>query len=663
MLARLPIAIRIHFITAIALVGLLAVAAFEATSRSRDLETERVGMLSAVVDSGIAIAAAEHARATRGEITLQEAQARAAAAMGTIRYRGQEYIWINDMAPRMVMHPFRPDLNGQDLAGLADPRGFHLFRGFVDAVRANAQGGVVGYLWPRPGASEPVEKLSFVRGFEPWGWVIGTGVYVDDLRASQRAVWVSAMLSALAAGVVVALLATLLARGIAGPLAEVTRSTTALAEGKLETAVAGVGRRDEIGRLASALETFRRMGMEKLELEAAAASTRAAADRRQAAMDAHVQEFGASASGGMADVVTSAAAMREVAQSMAQTAERIRTRARDTGAEADGAARNLSAVAAATEQLAASTGEIARQVAEATEAVGAAVAEARDSDRLVAGLTGQAAEIGGVVRLIEDIAGRTNLLALNATIEAARAGEAGKGFAVVASEVKALAAQTAKATAEIGARIAAVQDATRQACDGIARISETVGRVESIATAVAGAVDEQGRATREIASSAQVVSSATEAASNAMAEFAHAADEATTLGRNVLEAAERSGREAEALRSELDGFLEAMRATDDRRSFERIAMGGRPVEIIAADGSTVKGRLVDLSFGGVGIDTTHEAAAGTRLSFSFPGVQGVVAGRVVRYANGRLACALRQDNASRAVIQQVLDGATQRRAA
>ena len=663
MLARLPIAIRIHFITAIALAGLLVVAGLDARSRSQDLERERTALLSAVVDSGIAIAAAEHARAAAGQITQQDAQARAAAALAAIRYRGQEYIWINDMTPRVVMHPFRPDMNGQDVSSLTDPSGFHLFRGFVAAVRANPQGGVVGYLWPRPGASEPVEKLSFVRAFEPWGWVIGTGVYVDDLRAAQREVWFTAMMEAVLAGLLVAALATLLARGIAGPLAAVTRSTTALAAGDLDTAVAGAGRGDEIGRLASALETFRRQGIEKREIEAEAEAARAARDRRQAAMESHVQEFGASASGAMADVVDSAARMREVAQAMAATAERIRNRAQETGAEADSAARNLSAVAAATEELAASTGEIARQVADATEAVGAAVAEARDSDRLVAGLTGQAEAIGDVVRLIEDIAGRTNLLALNATIEAARAGEAGKGFAVVASEVKALAAQTAKATAEIGARISAVQEATRQACDGIARIGQTVARVESIATAVAGAVDEQGKATREIASSAQIVSSATDSASSAMAEFAEAADQATGLGRDVLQAAERSGREAEALRGELDSFLEAMRANDDRRSFERVPMGGAAVDVLLADGTAQPARLADLSLGGAGMDCTLAAPPGTRVTLRFPGFEGTAPGRVVRCEGGRLACALRQDAATRALIQQVIQRQGLRRAA
>ena len=661
--SRFPIAIRIHFITAIAVLGLVVVAAFDASSRSRQLEQDRTELLRAVVQTGIGIAAAEQARVGRGEATVAEAQSRAAAAIGAMRYLGEEYLWVNDMTPRMVMHPFRPELNGRDLGGMQDPNGFHLFRAFVETARASPEGGVVGYLWPRPGAEQPVEKLSYVAPFAPWGWVIGTGVYVDDLRAAQRGVWLTAMIQAAAAGLLVALLATLLARGIARPLAAVTASTTALAGGDLDAPVAGAQRRDEIGRLAAALETFRRLGLEKRELEAEAAIAAARRDRRQAALENQVQEFGASATGAMGDVVASAVRMRDVAQSMAGTAERIRGRARDTGTEAESAARNLAAVAAATEELAASTAEVARQVAEATNAVGAAVSEARDSDRLVAGLSGEAEAIGGVVRLIEDIAGRTNLLALNATIEAARAGEAGKGFAVVASEVKALAAQTAKATAEIGARIAAVQQATQAACDAIGRIGTTVARVEGIATAVAGAVDEQGKTTREIASSAQLVAAATDAASNAMGEFAAAADAATTLSQDVLQAAQRSGQEAEALRAEFDGFLAAIRTNDDRRAFERVAMGGTPVGLLLDGGVVKQGTLVDLSLGGAAVRSDVTAAPGTRLALRFPGMAETASARVVRHGEGIIALALRQDAETRALLQRVLDGAEAAQAA
>ncbi len=662
MLARLPISLRIHLITAIACAGLLVVGAMNATTRSGELERERTALLSSVVDGAIAIAAAEQARVAAGQATEEEAKRRAAEAMGAIRYRGQEYVWVNDMGPRMVMHPFRPDLNGRDLAGFADPTGFRLFQGFVDMVRARPEGGVVGYMWPRPGAAQPVEKLSFVRGFAPWGWVVGTGIYVDDLRAAQRGIWLWSMGEALVAGLLVGLFATLLARGIAGPLGAVTQSTTALAGGDLDHPIAGVGRSDEIGRLAAALETFRRDALEKRDMEAAAEAARAVAARRHAAMEAHVQEFGASASGAMGSVVDSAGRMREVAEAMASAAARIRARAQETGAEAEGAARNLSSVAAATEELAASTGEIARQVGAATEAVTQAVAQSQSSDRLVAGLAGEAEAIGGVVRLIEDIAGRTNLLALNATIEAARAGEAGKGFAVVASEVKALAAQTAKATAEIGTRITAVQEATRRACEGIGAIGATVARVEAIAASVAGAVEEQGRATREIAESTQIVTAATSAASGAMAEFGTLADQAHALGSDVLAAAERNGREAESLRGELDGFLAAMREAEDRRAFERVPGQGLPVEIRLPDGHTHAARLNDISLGGAAMAPGVAAAPGTQVELRFAGGAPLSA-RIVRGAADGMACTLRQDAATRATVEAVIAGLVQRRAA
>jgi methyl-accepting chemotaxis protein len=263
-----------------------------------------------------------------------------------------------------------------------------------------------------------------------------------------------------------------------------------------------------------------------------------------------------------------------VVEAVANSAERLQSKAGElstvaqtSGAEASAVAEaggrahaEVQAVAAASEEMAASVVEIARRVNEAAEVAGRAVAEARATDTTVQGLSEAATRIGDVVRLIGDIAGQTNLLALNATIEAARAGEAGKGFAVVASEVKSLAGQTAKATEEIGRQISEMQSATVQAVATIRGIGVTVERTSEIATNIAAAVEQQGAATREIARSAGQVAEATQTVASRIAAVRGAAE---TTGGSALAMRDDSGAlaaQAATLREKAAGFLAAVRA-------------------------------------------------------------------------------------------------------
>ncbi len=472
--------------------------------------------------------------------------------------------------------------------------------------------------------------------------------------ADRTLAWMVAVAAiALVLGVALALL--LFLSGVTRPMRALSAEVDRVAGGDLDRPVAGGARRDEIGALARALDAFRLQGIEKREIERDAAEQQAMKDRRQQAVDMHVQDFGGSASAVMAEVTDAAGRMAQATEEMAALNARMRDGAARTGQEAEASAQDLSAAAAATEQLVASIQEIARQVREATAAVGTTVEEAGRGEGRMSELSAAAREIGEVVRLIEDIAGRTNLLALNATIEAARAGEAGKGFAVVASEVKALAAQTAKATADIAGRIGAVQASAEATGQSIGRIGAEIGRVRDIAGAIEGAIGQQGDATREIAAKVQQVVHAAGETSRAMTEVGDLADRASGASRGVLSAAAGVRGEANTLRAELDAFLAAMRDAQERRKYERIPGRDLPVRL-EAEKATRQARIGDISRGGAALHgQLADLPPGTPLRITLPGNDAPVLARLVRHMPDGAAVAFRQDPDSLALIDRALE--------
>ena len=338
---------------------------------------------------------------------------------------------------------------------------------------------------------------------------------VDSEAGASQTMWLQASVAGVAA-VIGGLLAFFIARSIVRPVTSMTDAMTRLAEGNNAVEVPARENTDEIGAMARAVEVFKQNAIENRRMTEAKMKEQAARDRRQAAMDGHIQDFGTSVSGVMESLGQSASKMHMAANEMSEAAKRTRDSTSGAVEGANASSRDLNSVAVAAEQMAASISEISRQVAHVTTAVAAAVDRASQTDKKVAGLSDTANRIGDVVRLINDIAAQTNLLALNATIEAARAGEAGKGFAVVASEVKTLATQTARATEQIGAQIVAIRTATGDAVEAVRDVGLAIGQVAEVATAIAAAVEQQATATREISSSVQNVTQATSTVAGAM---------------------------------------------------------------------------------------------------------------------------------------------------
>ena len=331
--------------------------------------------------------------------------------------------------------------------------------------------------------------------------------------------------------------AFLLGKGISRPMTAMCNAMRKLAAGNFEVVLPGLGRKDELGEMASAVEEFKVQAIARAERDAATqeAQNKAASAARRAELIRFADEFETAVGAIVANVSSSAVQLEAAAGTLTRTAETTQSLSSQVAGASEEASTNMQSVASATEELSASVDEIGRRVKESSQIAEAAVRQAEQTDGRIGKLSRAAQEIGDVVKLITAIAEQTNLLALNATIEAARAGDAGRGFAVVASEVKSLASQTAKATDEISNHISGMQGATQELVAAIKEIGGTIGKISDIASTIASAVEQQSSATQEIARSVQNVAQGTqEAAANVM----HVNRGATETGVGIRGSAE-----------------------------------------------------------------------------------------------------------------------------
>jgi methyl-accepting chemotaxis protein len=538
LLLQLSIRTRLVLLVAVTTIAMLAAEAFTLYQAHHELLAEQEAQTRQLAEVVTGIADHYYKRARAGAMTEEQAKQTAIDIIRDLRHSGQEYFWINDMNAVMVMHPMKPQLNNTSVADMRDANGKYMFREFVDAVQRNGEG-MVAYEWTKPGQTVAEPKVSYVKGFKPWGWVIGTGIYISDVDAAFRA---GLLRAGLRLGLIVAIitgLALLIVTSIVRPLRETGAAMEDIASGEGDlTRRLEVKGSDELAALAGSFNRF----VDKVH-----ATVRQVADATSRLATA-AEELGAVTRTTREAVEHQQAETDQVATAMNQMTATVQEVAKSS----NDAAQNAHQAHEVAE-------DGHRLVDEARHAIEGLSGEVQTTAAAVGHLEEEVNRIGTVLEVIRGVAEQTNLLALNAAIEAARAGEQGRGFAVVADEVRTLAARTQASTLEIQSMIDALRSGAQQAvssmgssraltestvqkaeaaAQALERIAPTVGRISDMSAQIASAAQEQEAVAKnidqnviQIASEAEQAAAAAEEVARASAKLAELGEELRTLVR------------------------------------------------------------------------------------------------------------------------------------
>ena len=556
---RLSFSAKALLATSLLVLPLLCLLGWQAWSEyERDMQAHKLAVQHHVEVAHKVLVWA-HGLQTSGALTQDAAQALAKSSVAALRYGQGDYFWINDMTPTMVMHPLKPAMNGTDVSNFKDPNGVALFKRAVEVARGPGAG-LVAYQWPKPGAELPQDKISYVMAFAPWGWVIGSGIYVDNVLAEAKVFWIKG-------GTVIAL-ALLLGlyafrsfnTAMRNGLQAAMNAADAVGSGALDYAIPASSARNEEGRLLDALRTMQHKLRERKHADDL---SQAAAQAEHLAAQQTAQEINAAVDGATQGDFTHRIALagkaefhavlcgkfNQLIDTISGTIAEVRTAATQLSAASDqvsqtsqSLAHSASQQAAGVEETTASLHEIlasVRQNAEsatvtdgiATQAAGEALEGGKAVGQTVDAMKSIATKIG----IIDDIAYQTNLLALNAAIEAARAGEHGKGFAVVAAEVRKLAERSQVAARDIGGLAGSSVRLAEQAGQMLGRMVPSINRTSELVQEIAAASGEQNDGVNQITGAMNHLNTTTQETAAASEELSATAEELSAQANRLQE--------------------------------------------------------------------------------------------------------------------------------
>lgn len=528
---NMPISRRLWIVLLLAMAMLLALSLSMLRQIYMEEYAAKANKTQHVVEATMGILKYYHGLEKTGALSREDAQKQAIVMVRELRYDGGNYLWINDLGPKMLMHPTNAKLDGQDLSGFKDPDGKALFMDMVVVAKSQG-GGLVGYRWPKPGASEPVEKISYVELFQPWEWVLGSGTYLDDVQAAFRAQLWKAAGVLLAIGLLMSTLVILISRSITRPLNEAVRAMADIAsgEGDLTRQLDAQGH-DELAALAGHFNGFTEKLRHVIDQSLQAAK---ALNQASASLDGIANEGQGHSEQQSQQMDLVATAINEVTygvQDVAKNAEHAASEVRNADERTQQGQSNISSCSRQVEQL---SGTIQQAV------------------EVIQTLAQESTRIGSVLEVIRAIAEQTNLLALNAAIEAARAGEQGRGFAVVADEVRMLAQRTQQSTTEIQGMIETLQRNSEAAVKVIDESSQGSQLTIEQANLASLSLDQISQSLRNLTSLNASIASATLQQSHVVEDINRNVTQAAGLAQNSAQASERTSAASQNLRQLAD---------------------------------------------------------------------------------------------------------------